>query len=181
MGYHALLSDDAAYADGQLTPFAVPGPCPDTDALVGDNTFSQRVGKLRANFPEVLSVPLAEEILDFMADEGWLNTHAPPNSIREKFSIVKVMEYFYTQKGRFSRYAGIWCWGIPALDDIVKHKCPEEVAREAGVTRQAVNKTVLKAQEFFGLGPRPDQRSMPARKKMRLARCKQLKPQPTKV
>ena len=69
MAIFAAAPNEVAYTDGELHPVSRDNA--DRDALVGDGSFSEMVGKMRQEFDE-LSVPQVEEILDWQKSQGWL-------------------------------------------------------------------------------------------------------------
>lgn len=153
-------------------------PSPDTDAIVGDSSFSERVGRLRREFPEALDVPICEEIFDFMADEGWLNGAAKTVTASDaawKTKFIKILAFLYQHHKTPHMYAALAIWDVDLLDDIYGHRTQREFADSIGLTRAAVNKAVKEAQKYFGTAPRRDQRKFEACNNMRNRRLTQLK------
>jgi hypothetical protein len=166
---------DAGHAadPGGAQDYAAPDP-----ETLGDSSFSELVGRLRHEFPDALSVPLCEEILDWLKDEGELS-NAGQN--RRSFSkaerqvlFIKTLEYIWRHPALTDIYAALYVWDEPLLDDIIGHYNPAEFAAKLGLSREATNNPVLRAQKYFKLPPRRGQRTKNARTNMSQARVKQL-------
>jgi hypothetical protein len=160
-------------------------PSADTHALVGDSSFSELVGRLRREFPDALSVPLCEEILDWLKDEGLLTAGGRPNRAHTpaewQAAFTKILAYEFRHPALTDLYAARYVWGEPLLDDQLGHLNPAEFAARIGVSREAVNKAVLSAQKYFKLPPRRGQRDNNARKNMSMSRLNSLKEKAEKL
>jgi len=151
---------------------------PDGRALVGDSSFSELVGAMHREFPD-FSVPACEEILDWQREQGLLANASSPrrtfSGAQWQSAFIRILEYIFNHPSLPDIYAAVYIWDQPALDDILGHLNPAEFAARLGVSRQAINDPVLKAQKQFKLKPRRGQRGHDARANMRTARMKQLK------
>jgi hypothetical protein len=174
---------DTAFADGDLQPVtdrrgSLAADSADTSALVGDSSFSELVGRMRREFDD-LSVPLCEEVLDWLKGEGLLaigaHAHHSMRPAKWKVGVLMVLEYVFKHPAMTDIFAALYIWDEPLLDDILGHLNPAQFAARIGVTREAVNKAVLRAQLYFKLPPRRGQRHPQARANMKQARMKQLK------
>lgn len=142
----------------------------------GCSELSERIAALRRNFPEI-NPNMAEEILDFMADEGWLTGRSRKlemNLPKWMGKFVQILRYIKNHPNSTAIYAVIHIWDEPLLDDINQHQTQEQFSKAIGLTKAAVNNAVMDAQRHFRLEPRRDQRKEDARQKMTEARINQL-------
>jgi hypothetical protein len=188
MGHYnsIILNGDAGFVEGELHATmdgrianGANGHSPDTCALVGDSSFSQLVGEMHREFPDY-SVPACEEILDWLKDRGLLSNGSGTRRIfteaqwQSKF--IKILEYIFNHPTLPNIYAILYALNQPLLDDIVGNLNPTQFAGKLDVSREAINKPVLKVRKKFNLPPRANQRSDQARNRMKTARLKQLIP-----
>jgi hypothetical protein len=62
-----------------------------------------------------------------------------------------------------------------ALDDVLGHRCPAEIAREVGLTKYDATKLLTEIQGALNLKPRHGQRDEESRNRMSSKRKSQLK------
>lgn len=176
---------DPAYADGELQPVAdrrgslASDDLCDTQSLVGDSSLSDLVVHLHREFNN-LPVPLCHEILDWLKDQGALvigSRSSRSFRLAEwQTAFIRILAYEIHHPAMTDLFAVRYIWNEPLLDDQVNHMNPAQFAAKIGVSREAVNKAVLRAQKYFKQPPRRGQRCPVARENMRQARMKQLKP-----
>jgi hypothetical protein len=151
-------------------------------ALMGDSSFSDLIEKLLLHFgPDigggaVRARMILEEILDELADGGYLTGHSPTamDSVKGQVAIIKMLEFIYKRHRTPAMFAALYVMDLPLLDDITGHLNQNQYAARIGVTKAAVNKAVQEAQKFFNRPPRSDQRSKASCQKMKEARVGQL-------
>lgn len=152
--------------------------------LGADGAFTERVAALRSEFPEMTQVQ-AEELLDFLADSGWLAGQSRLQQTRvpawmSKF--VKILGYIKQHPNVNAIYAVLHIWDDPLLDDLNGGLSQTEFADKMypshkipNPAKAAVNNAVMDAMKFFGTKPRRDQRREESRQSMSAARLVQLK------
>lgn len=154
------------------------------DAMGADGVFTDRVIELKRAFPELRN-DIAEEILDFCNETGWLSgqsrlhqTNVP--AWMSKF--VKILRYIKQHPNPNAIYAVLHIWDDPVLDDLNGGMSQTDFADAMYKTHKipnpakaAVNNAVMDAQRFFDTKPRSDQRKTDSRKSMSAARIKRLK------
>lgn len=174
-----------AFIDGKVNPVAMTtGAAPG----FGDSTFSERVKILHREFDE-LSIPQCEELMDFFSDQGWLvgsQEAFKRNLPLWMAQFVKILEYLRDHPSITSLYAVLRIWDDPVLDDIFHHMNETEFARtitmkkigseEIRLTRAAVNKAKIEAQNYFKTPLRHDDRPETSRLEMSNAQKKIWKP-----
>jgi hypothetical protein len=147
-------------------------------ALTGDSSFSEQLKKIYHELGGEISMPVLMELLDCMAEEGMLSGRSRSPSLdspKWQANIIRILEYLKRNPGAINIYAVIYIFNDPLLDDINEHLIPAQFARKVRVTKAAVTKAVVAAQEFFKLPPRSGQRKTVARENMRDSRNQQLK------
>lgn len=157
-------------------------------ALGGDGRFTDRVEALMTEFPDLTAV-FCEELLDFMADKGWLmhNAGLNPDAVdaarqvesRARNAFHLLIAYQANQKSvgdmQMSTRAmalELGYYTAAGADNVA------ELARKCGLKKQTVNKCAANFQSKLGLPPRPNQRDEPARKTMSRQRKNQLRVAP---
>jgi hypothetical protein len=159
------------------------GADPHTQAVVGDSSFSELVESFRSDFAGSLSAPdtgfLAEQIFDWFMEKGLLIDHGDKtnfNAAQWQTAFLKIMAYELQHPALTDLFAVRYIWNEPLLDDLIGHLTPSQYAAKINVTREAVNKAVLRAQKEFKQAPRAGQRDKNARSNMSKARRRQLNP-----
>jgi hypothetical protein len=147
-------------------------------AMTGDSSFSDQLKKIYSELGGEISMAVLMELLDCMAEEGMLSGRSRSPSLdspKWQANIIRILEYLKRNPGAINIYAVIYIFNDPLLDDINEHLIPAQFARKVRVTKAAVTKAVVAAQEFFKLPPRSGQRKTVARENMRDSRNQQLK------
>jgi hypothetical protein len=158
-------------------------PDADTQALVGDSSFSEMVGVMHRELG--FTVPMCEEILDFEKDQGWMAGSRPTfgdNLPAWMAKFVSILEYLHDHPTLTALYAVTRIWDDPVLDDIFQQMSQSEFAktitvkkiggRKITLTKAAVNNAVRDAQKFFKTKPRHDQRPEESCENMKTAQEK---------
>lgn len=182
MSKFATAPNEAAFADGELQPVSQGNA--DKDALVGDSSFSEMVGKMRREFDD-LSVPLCEEIIDWQKSQGWLNTERTGTD--SVFGIIsgadetlieaikKRDEYWQnffngvfhelhkraqnqSRVGQVLRTIEIMALAI-GFTDVADAKTPAELAYRYGKSRETINKPLHEILLKLQLPPLATQRN----------------------
>lgn len=145
-----------------------------THGVEGDNSFSEMVALLQR---EVGLIRVqAEEAVDVMQARGLLAGSATRSFTATEWqaAIIKILEYEYQHPALTDLFAVRYVFNDPLLDDIIGHLNPAQFAKRISVSKEAVNKAVLRAQKEFGLPIRDGQRGQDARENMRKKRLEQL-------
>jgi hypothetical protein len=183
---------ESPVAFGEHSERIAVAPAADTQALVGDSSFSEMVGVMHQELG--FTVPMCEEILDFEKDKGWLAGSRPAfgeNLPLWMAKFVKILEYLRDHPTLTALYAVTRIWDDPVLDDIFQHKTQSEFARtiavkkigdkEIALTKAAVNNAQMDAAKYFKIRPRRDQRPEESCRRMKTAQEKIWHPNPKRL
>lgn len=192
MAIFAAAPNEVAYTDGELHPVSRDNA--DRDALVGDGSFSEMVGKMRQEFDE-LSVPQVEEILDWQKSQGWLiiertgtdSVFGTGSAAEEVVEIIKNRDLYWRnfftgvfhilhssaqdskRVSQVLRTLEIVAFAI-GFNDVADAQTSAELAHRYGKSRETINKSLHKFLQELCLPPLPTQRTAASVENIRAGR-----------
>lgn len=120
--------DEAALVDARIEELR------HTHAIVGDSSFSEMIARFHAAFHAVLDRAVAEEIIDWLRDEGFVGGGVRPalaqaSNLEILTKFKEICQDIWNEEPTLKNYARFRVLNQPFLDDITGNQNPSEFAK----------------------------------------------------